>query len=240
MEPGMTDADATSGSRACGGDVAAYALGALDPHEVETFRRHLETCAICRDELAAFEEVVDTLPLSGPVQPAPADLRRRIMRAVDDEAKPVPPHRRAPAPRAPRTRRRLPLPALGFATALAVAVAVFVGVESNSSQSSGARIIRAQVSGRGTAELKLAGGHAELVVHHFAAPPAGQIYEVWLQRGSHAPSPTAALFSVTAAGDGDVDVPGSLHGVSLVMVTPEPAGGSGTPTHPPVISARLT
>ena len=54
------------------------------------------------------------------------------------------------------------------------------------------------------------------------------------------PSPTMALFSVTAAGDGQVDVPGSLHGVSLVMVTPEPAGGTKVPTHAPVISASLT
>ncbi len=50
-----------------------------------------------------------------------------------------------------------------------------------------------------------------------------------------------ALFSVTAHGDGQVDLPGNLHGVSLVMVTPEPApGGSTAPTHPPVISASLT
>jgi hypothetical protein len=34
-------------------------------------------------------------------------------------------------------------------------------------------------------------------------------------------------------------VPGSLHGVSTVLVTPEPAGGSLVPTHPAVISASL-
>jgi anti-sigma-K factor RskA len=242
MGPHMSDRDRdpTTEHRECGGDVAAYALGALDPHEADAFRRHLESCAICRDELAAFGEVVDTLPLSTPMQHAPADLRRRVMRAVDDDLKAAPAHRRTAAGRPRRARWTLGRPALGFATALAVAVAVFVGVESNSSQSTGTRIIHAQVSGHGTAELKLTGGHAELVVHHFAAPPAGQIYEVWLQRGSHSPSPTTSLFSVTAAGDGDVDVPGSLHGVSQVMVTPEPAGGSTTPTHPPVISAHLT
>jgi anti-sigma-K factor RskA len=242
MERDMSDRDRDpiSENRECGDDVAAYALGALDPHEVDAFRRHLESCAICRDELAAFGEVVDTLPLSSPMQHAPADLRRRVMRAVDDELKAAPAQSRAAAARRRRTRWTLSRPALGFATALAVAVAVFVGVESNSSQSNRARIVHAQVSGGGTAELKLAGGHAELVVHHFAAPSAGQIYEVWLKRGNHSPSPTTALFSVTAAGDGDVDVPGSLHGVSLVMVTQEPAGGTTTPTNPPVISAPLS
>jgi anti-sigma-K factor RskA len=83
-------------------------------------------------------------------------------------------------------------------------------------------------------------GHAELVVHHFAAPPAGEIYEVWLGRPDQKPQPTNALFSVTASGDGDVDVPGNLHGVNQVMVTPEPAGGSPVPTHPAVITADLT
>ena len=101
-------------------------------------------------------------------------------------------------------------------------------------------MIQAKVTGQGTAQLRIARGKAELVVHHFSPPPAGKIYEVWLQRGKASPSPTMALFSVTAAGDGQVDVPGSLHGVSLVMVTPEPAGGTKVPTHPPVISASLT
>ena len=37
----------------------------------------------------------------------------------------------------------------------------------------------------------------------------------------------------------DVDVPGNLHGVTHVMVTREPAGGTQKPTHPPVIRAYL-
>jgi hypothetical protein len=82
--------------------------------------------------------------------------------------------------------------------------------------------------------------HAELVVHRFQAPPPGQIYEVWLQRGkTGAAIPTKALFSVNDAGDADVDVPGDLHGVTQVMVTREPAGGTEQPTHPPVIRAYL-
>jgi hypothetical protein len=48
------------------------------------------------------------------------------------------------------------------------------------------------------------------------------------------------LFSVTRSGDSDVEVPGSLRGVSAVLVTPEPAGGSKAPTHAPVITAPLS
>ncbi len=236
----MTDRDRTPQSRECGGDVAAYALGALDSTETEAFLRHLDTCTVCRDELASFEEVVNALPMSVPRHRASPELRRRVLHAIDDEPAPA----RAPR-RAARSRRRvagwgLPRPALAFGTALAVALLAFVVVSLTSSSRPATRVIDAKVAGQGTAQLRIAGGQAELVVHHFSPPPAGQIYEVWLQRGKAAPSPTTALFSVTAAGDGQVGVPGSLHGVSLVMVTPEPAGGSKVPTHSPVISASLT
>ena len=50
----------------CGGDAAAYALGALDRQEADAFRAHLESCVVCRDELAAFRPVVDQLPMTAP------------------------------------------------------------------------------------------------------------------------------------------------------------------------------
>jgi anti-sigma factor RsiW len=239
----MNERDRTSQSRECGGDVAAYALGALDSAETDAFLRHLDSCAVCRDELASFEEVVNALPMSAPPHRASPELRRRVMRAIDDEPAPAGAPRRTTRGRgrAPLSRWSMPRPALAFGTALAVAVLAFVVVSLTSSSSTAARVIQAKVTGQGTAQLRLARGQAQLVVHHFSPPPAGQIYEVWLQRGKASPSPTMALFSVTAAGDGQVDVPGSLHGVSLVMVTPEPApGGSKVPTHSPVISASLT
>ncbi len=169
----MSDGDPTSENRACGDDVAAYALGALDLAEAEAFREHLETCTVCRDELAAFESVVNVLPLSSAGHRAPPDLRRRVMRAVANEPKGAPASRAAGA--RGLQRWRLPRPALGFAAALAVAAAVVVGVNVAGSGSGGSstRIIHAQVTGRGNAELRLAGGHAALVVHDFSPrPPA--------------------------------------------------------------------
>jgi anti-sigma-K factor RskA len=236
----MTDRDRTPQTRECGGDVAAYALGALDPAATDAFLRHLDACAVCRDELASFEEVVNALPLSAPAHRASPELRRRVLRAIEDE--PVSAGaRERPARARPRLSRwSVPRPALAFGTALAVALLAFVVVSLTSSSGPAIRVIPAHVTGQGTAELRIARGQGELVVHHFSPPPAGQIYQVWLQRGQGSPLPTTALFSVTAAGDARVGVPGSLHGVSLVMVTPEPAGGTKAPTHPPVISASLT
>jgi hypothetical protein len=69
------------------------------------------------------------------------------------------------------------------------------------------------------------------------APPAGRIYQVWLQKPGQDPAPTDALWSVNAQGDAEVAVPGSLEGVEAVLVTDEPEGGSPAPTRDAVISA---
>ena len=69
-------------------------------------------------------------------------------------------------------------------------------------------------------------------------PPLGRIYQVWLNRGE-GPRPTDALFSVTRRGSGSVNVPGSLHGVTEVVVTSEPFGGSSSPTGPALLLIPL-
>ena len=101
-------------------------------------------------------------------------------------------------------------------------------------------MIQARVAGvPGRASVRLSDGRGELIVRRFGPPPPGDIYELWLKRPRRAPAPTSVLFSVTSAGAAEVGLPARLHGVSEVMVTPEPAGGSPFPTHSPVIVARL-
>ena len=90
-----------------------------------------------------------------------------------------------------------------------------------------------------TAELRKVGSHLQLVVEGMPAPPPGHIYEVWLERGTQAPEPTDALFSVTKTGAGSIGVPGDLRGVSDVLVTAEPLGGTLKPTRTPVIVAKV-
>jgi hypothetical protein len=96
------------------------------------------------------------------------------------------------------------------------------------------------VGAPGSAELRITGGHGALIVRGLPAPAAGRIYEVWFERGQAQPSPTNTLFSVTSTGAGDIGLAGSLHGISEVLVTSEPAGGSQVPTSPALIVARLT
>jgi hypothetical protein len=203
---------------------------------------------VCRDELTAFQQVVNALPMAADQYRAPDGLRRRVLAVPEAEPKPQEtaesrvPAERSRGQRRERSRGRgflIPRPALAFGAMVLVA-AIALAVISLSSSSSSTRIYQAQVSGvNGTAQVRVTDGRGVLVVRDFSPPPAGKIYEVWTERGNHPPHPTAALFSVDTSGAGDVDVPGSLKGVDHVLVTPEPAGGSKVPTHSPVISARL-
>ena len=230
----MTEREHVTGTPDCGGDAAAYVLGALDPAEVDAFERHLEACAVCRDEIASLALVVQALPMAAPQHPAPRRLRRRVLRVVREEAS---------SRKGAVAARRGPAwawrgAALAGACAVAAAAA-FTGL--SLSGGGGARLIRAQVAGiSGTATLRVAGGRGELIVHRLTPPPPGKVYELWLKRGSSAPAPTNVLFSVTSAGAADVGLPPALHGVTEILVTPEPRGGSRVPTHAPVIVARLT
>jgi anti-sigma-K factor RskA len=225
----MSSEEPMSGTHDCGADAAAYALGALEPDEAERFSAHLDECVICRDELTAFQQIAGALPMAAPQYRAPRALRRRVLTQVRAEARSATESARAPQA-SPRFR---PAWAGSLAGAVAVAVAVVIAVGSGGS---GTRVISATV---GKAQLRVSGGHGELIVNHLPAPSAGHIYEVWLKTTNGAPQPTKALFSVTSRGAADVDVPGNLRGISTVMVTQEPSGGSTHPTSGAVIVAHL-
>ncbi len=236
----MTQGDTMSEQHDCGSDAAAFVLGALEPSEADAFRAHMATCVVCRDEVATLEHVVDALPMAAPQYQAPRALRRRVFKAIRSEP------RQTPATAGRWSRRpslglAMTRAALGLGMAVVVALAVAGGIELGSPGSSGTRLIQASVpASSASAQLRVTGAHGELIVRDMPPPPSGKVYEIWLQRGTAAPSPTSALFSVTSSGSGDVGVPGSLHGVSRVLVTPEPAGGSRAPTHAPVVIAQLT
>ena len=223
----------------CGDEAAAYALDALSPSEAESFRRHLEGCVVCQEEVAAFRGLGSALAMSVTQHPAPRRLRRRLIRAVAAEPKAgaqsgLHPARRRPA----RWLSQRWRPVTGLALGLVAIVLAVVALTAPGA--TGPRVFRADVVGvPGSAILRVSHDHAELVVRRLPPPAAGDIYQVWLKRPQGPPQSTGALFSVAADGAGDVGIPGNVRGVSQVMVTQEPQGGSRSPTHPPVIVARL-
>ncbi|HET9094180.1 MAG TPA: anti-sigma factor [Solirubrobacteraceae bacterium] len=223
-----------SGTPECGGDAAAYALGALEPQEADAFRRHMRECAVCRDEVEALGGVVQALPLAVRQYELPGGVRRAVMRDVRRDV--ARGRRRRLAVWPGLLRERLAVGAVGLAAAAGGVVAV-VGVGGGAAVT----IVQASLSGvSGDAQLRVAGGRAELLVRHLTPPGAGHVYEVWLQSGHTAPVPASVLFGVNAAGNADVGIPRRIRRGSAVLVTPEPLGGTSQPTHTPVITARLT
>lgn len=222
----------TKNGRDCGEDVGAYVLGALEPDEAEAFRRHIADCAACRDEVAAFEQVTEALPPGGAVYAVPKGLKRQVMREVRANPK------QTSVRRAELAGPLLRGPLVVWSGALAaVLVAVVLAVALTSGGSGGTKVIQASV---GSAEVRITDGRGDLVVHRLPQLAAGRIYEMWVQRGSTQPVPTGTLFGVRSSGTAAVGVPGSLNGVSAVMVTEEPAGGTPAPTTAPLIVARLS
>jgi anti-sigma-K factor RskA len=179
--------------------------------------------------VAELEQVKASLADATVRYEVPRNLRRRVVSEV----------RATPKARASRPARvRRPFLAWGGALAAAVVViAVVLVVALGSTGSSSSRVIQAST---GSAELRIAGDRGDLIVHRLPSLPSGRIYEMWVQRGDATPTPTGTLFAVTSSGTAAIGVPGSLSGVSAVLVTQEPAGGRPVPTSAPVIVARLT
>jgi anti-sigma-K factor RskA len=225
-------------------DAGPWVLGALNEQAATAYEEHLRACADCRAEVAQLQVPADALSLAAEQVAPPPELKDRIMRVVESEAQLL----QATGPEAdrpPRSRRRerrwflRPLPAAGLAAAT-LAVGVAAGVLLSGGSSEHTRTIQAQVAMRGAhATISVTGDHAKLEVSGMRNPPAGHVYQVWLKRGNRAPEPTDALFTVNMGGHGHVEVPGSVKGVNLIMVTSEPRGGSLSPTGKPVITAPV-
>jgi len=190
------------------GDAAAYVLGALETGEAERYRRHLDRCPACRDEVAGMQRVTDALSMAVPQYRLPSGLRRRTLRAIR-----------------PQSRRATPVRVAIMAAAVAASLIVAI------------TFARMTGPAGPTAQVRIGGARAELTVRHLPSPAPGRVYEVWLERPNAAPAPTGALFRVNAAGAADVTVRGELRGVREILVTEEPAGGSRVPTSRPVIVA---
>jgi anti-sigma factor RsiW len=94
--------------------------GELNADEQQAVSSHLAGCDLCRQRRAAEIELKRLLRERLPFTPAPADLRERIVAALETVA-------RAPA-RAPRftLRRRSVRMSIGLVAAIAAAIAVFV------------------------------------------------------------------------------------------------------------------
>ncbi len=220
------------------GDLAAWALGALEPGEAKEFERHLARCEQCRTDLNWLRPAVDALPASVTQIAPPPRLRGELLAAVRTDA------RRAKRDRGggslfSRPRFRIPRPALA---ALGAAALVGAGVAGYALRGdSGEKMVPVQASGAAagaSAELVVDGDVATLHARQMPALRGNQVFQAWLvEPGKRKPDPST-VFVRERGGAASATLDG-VEGADRVMVTREPRGGSSHPTGAPLLTAAL-
>jgi len=216
-------------------DLAAYLLGALEPHEAEGLERHLEGCERCQEELRWLTPAVQSLPEAVERQQPPPQLRASLMAEVRADAAPA----AAGSDRAgepTRTRRWFLKPAMGFAV-LALLVAGIVGYEVGKDGSGGgASTIVRQVDGI-TVKMISEDEGGTLQLEGVRQLPSDKVLEAWVEREGKVEA-VPALFVPDRHGHAETTI-ADMSGVETVMVTEEPQGGSETPTGAPIMTMSV-
>ena len=126
-------------------------------------------------------------------------------------------------------------PALA-AVALLIAVAVGYAIHTGSAGDGPSTTITGHAPGI-TAEVVRNGNSGTLHLAGLRQVPNGKILQAWVRRGSRVISANS-LFAPDRVGSATAAIP-DMQGVSAVMVTVEPQGGSAQPTSTPIISVAM-
>jgi anti-sigma factor RsiW len=224
----------------------AYALGSLDEEEARSVDAHLAGCYLCRQELSAFQEVADQLPLAVPDALPSADLKPRLIEHIQglNVKQPV----QSVGRRLPQ--RLVPVGALaGLVMILLLAFSnLLLWQRLNNLEvltgPLGMRAIALQNTGvapaaSGFVVMGVDGLNGVLVVDKLPQLDATREYQIWLVRDATYSS--GPVFSVDETGYRGVrlEAPDSLLLYSSVLITVEPVGGSPDPTGEQVLSGSL-
>lgn len=218
-------------------ELAAYALGALEPGEGAELERHLAGCEECRAELEWLRPAVQLLPESVERVEPPPQLRGRLMEQVRSESD---------GPRTSRSffglRQRgggLALRPLAGLAAVALVVAALAGyaISGGGSNGSGETTVIAGHSPGVTAEMVRDGDSGTLRLANLRQLPPDEVLQAWVQRGESVVS-AKTLFVPNSDGTATATIDG-MDGVNTVMVTAEPRGGSVQPTSAPIVSVAI-
>jgi anti-sigma-K factor RskA len=215
-------------------DLAAYALGALEPGEGAELERHLAACEECRTELEWLRPAVQLLPESVErVEPPPA-LRGKLMEQVRSEAE------------RPKTSwstrlggRRLGLRPLAGLAAVALVVAALGGyaISGGGGSGGGETTVVVGHSPGVTAEMVSRGETGTLHLANLHQLPRDKVLQAWVRRGKTVVS-AKTLFVPNPDGTATATID-NMDGVNTVMVTAEPRGGSVQPTSAPIVSVAI-
>ena len=225
-------------------ELAAFALGALDPGEAGVIGAHVESCPSCRAEIRALGETAWMMAETAARDAAPA-LRAAIVERARRESRPE----RRPGPfssLAAILGRPLPIAVpLSLAVALVVAATGYVVAQRDADRYgaalagiAGARVVALAPTGevdgvKGSLVVPQNGETPYLILELPAAPP-GKTWEAWVIRGQ-----TAVAAGITdARGLTTLVLRAPLVTGDTVAITAEPRGGLDQPTGKPVLAGR--
>lgn len=223
----------------------AFALHALSPEEAEQFRRHLEECAVCRQEVRELQAAAAAMGQAEAVAP-PAHLRQRVLAAADRTPQQpprtgggtvveVPPH---------RWGRRMMMAAAAIVLVAAGAVGIAqIGGESEQVQlaegvvkvfeADDAQTATMETENGGRISVAASPGLNQMAVDTDELPALDEehVYQLWSVQGQQMQS-VAVLEPEKGA---SMEMPGPD---TEVAITVEPLGGSAQPTTQPIMQVN--
>ena len=228
----------------------AYAIGGLDPDELQRVEEHLLSCSICRNELSAYQAVADELSLAVPMATPSVKLKVRLLQRLQSARPQVKAQVSHPMPARPFWERVLP--AWGLASLVLIlglaAMSFILWQRVNNLEFAtapgGMRAVplsatNAAPGATGFVLISADGDDGALVVD--GLPPLGEHeeYQLWLIHDGERTS--GAVFSTDERSYAGTRIRAtrSLLAYSAVDITIEPAGGSAQPTGRQVLSGPL-
>jgi len=228
----------------------AYVLGALSPAEKLDIEHHVEGCSECQAEMRWLDPAVEVLAESVPQVEPTSDLKSRIMADVAIDAEISENLNPGSVPQRSRQTggfsfRNLLRPAVLGSVAAVLFVGILTGyvVSGGNDTGSGPGTTLTQTfpgkSNIGAnAALVKSGDSGTLKIANLKNADDGDVYQAWIQRGQSV-IPTDSLFTPNKQGNATASIP-DLEGVTTVMVSAEPKGGSEQPTTAPIITIDVS
>lgn len=222
-------------------ELAAYLLGALEPGEAAELERHLAGCEECRTEREWLRPAVQLLPESVEQVEPPAGLRANLMEQVRSEGKNA---RNAEPIRVDarwdsfgrRSWGLRPLAGLAALLLVVAAVAAYAIGNGGSDGGSATTVVAGKPPGV-TAEMVRDGEVGTLHMANLHQLPRDEVLQAWVERDGQVES-AKALFVPNSDGTASATID-DMDGVTTVMVTAEPRGGSAQPTSEPLVSVSV-
>jgi anti-sigma-K factor RskA len=220
----------------------AYAIDALSAEEAEQFRRHLEECPACRDEVRELRQAAARMGAGEAVMP-PSSLKARVLAAADQQ--PQLPPKVTPIELARSRRWTSRIAAAAAAVVLVVAAGFGISQLQNRDDRSTlaqpvAQVFEAPDAHKATVETSNGGKVTvatsrelgKMAVETKALPRLSekQVYQIW---AIHDETPVSAGLLEDTDDGAAMAMPSAG---TQVAITIEPAGGSQRPTSEPIIA----